>query len=71
MQGISVAGDHLHFLAANRKSGGHVLSIESDGDLEISAAPITAVNLQLPNGDEAYNQAKLARDDDGIAAVEG
>ncbi|KAG5659684.1 hypothetical protein KAF25_002243 [Fusarium avenaceum] len=71
MQGISVAGDHLHFLAANRKSGGHVLSIEGDGDLEISAAAITAVNLQLPNGDEAYNQAKLARDDDGIAAVEG
>ncbi|KAI6758353.1 hypothetical protein HG530_010593 [Fusarium avenaceum] len=71
MQGISVAGDHLHFLAENRKSGGHVLSIEGDGDLEISAGPITAVNLQLPNGDEAYNQAKLARDDDGIAAVEG
>ncbi|KAM0354984.1 hypothetical protein ACHAPU_000828 [Fusarium lateritium] len=71
MQGISVAGDHLHFLGADRESGGHVLSIEGDGDLEISAAPITAVNLQLPSGDDAYNQAKLVRDDDGIAAVEG
>ncbi|WZH50319.1 alpha-acetolactate decarboxylase [Fusarium acuminatum] len=70
MQGISVAGDHLHFLAANRESGGHVLSIERDGGLEISAAPITAVNLQLPSGDDAYNQAKLVRDDDGIAMVE-
>ncbi|KAF4998719.1 hypothetical protein FGRMN_3045 [Fusarium graminum] len=71
MQGISVAGDHLHFLGADRQSGGHVLSIEGDGDLEISAAPITAVNLQLPTGDDSYNQAKLVRDDDGIAAVEG
>ncbi|KAF5565886.1 alpha-acetolactate decarboxylase [Fusarium napiforme] len=71
MQGISVAGDHLHFLGATRDSGGHVLALEGDGDLEVSAARIAAVNLELPTDDDAYNQAKLVRDDEGIAAVEG
>ncbi|KAL4727939.1 hypothetical protein ACLX1H_004638 [Fusarium chlamydosporum] len=71
MQGISVAGDHLHFLSTNKEAGGHVLAVEGDGELKISAAPITAVNLQLPSDDDAFNQAKLARDDEGIAAVEG
>ncbi|KAF4457095.1 alpha-acetolactate decarboxylase [Fusarium austroafricanum] len=71
MQGISVAGDHLHFLAANRESGGHVLALEGDGDLEINAARIAAFNLQFPSEDNAFNQAKLVRDDEGIAAVEG
>ncbi|KAM0426564.1 hypothetical protein ACHAPT_008256 [Fusarium lateritium] len=71
MQGISVAGDHLHFISENRDSGGHVLALESDDDVTIAAAPITAVNLQLPSDDEKFNQAELARDDKGIAAVEG
>lgn len=71
MQGVSVAGDHLHFISENRDSGGHVLALESDDDLTIAAAPITAVHLQLPSNDEDYNQAELARDDKGIAAVEG
>jgi hypothetical protein len=48
-----------------------VLALEGDGDLEVSAARIAAVNLQLPTDDDAYNQAKLVRDDEGIAAVEG
>jgi alpha-acetolactate decarboxylase len=71
MQGISVAGDHLHFLSATRDTGGHVLALEGDSDLQVSAARIAAVNLQLPTDDDAYNQAKLVRDDEGIAAVEG
>ncbi|KAF5024525.1 hypothetical protein F66182_3465 [Fusarium sp. NRRL 66182] len=71
MQGISVAGDHLHFLGSNRESGGHVLALEGDGELRVSAAPITAVNLQLPSNDEDYDKAKLAKDSEGIAAVEG
>ncbi|CAF3544268.1 unnamed protein product [Fusarium graminearum] len=71
MQGISVAGDHLHFLSADKKAGGHVLAVQGDGELKVTAAPITAVNLQLPSEDDAFNQAKLARDDEGIAAVEG
>ncbi|RGP78796.1 alpha-acetolactate decarboxylase [Fusarium longipes] len=71
MQGISVAGDHLHFLSASKDVGGHILAVEGDGELKISGAPITAVNLQLPSEDDAFNKAKLARDDEGIAAVEG
>lgn len=71
MQGISVAGDHLHFISADKQAGGHVLALKGDGYVELSAAPITGVNLQLPAEDDAFNQAKLARDDEGIAAVEG
>ncbi|KAF4959596.1 hypothetical protein FSARC_10682 [Fusarium sarcochroum] len=70
MQGISVAGDHLHFLSEDKDSGGHILAFEGDGDLDVAVAPITAVNLQLPTDDD-FNRAKLARDDEGIAAVEG
>ncbi|RFN54252.1 alpha-acetolactate decarboxylase [Fusarium flagelliforme] len=71
MQGVSVAGDHLHFLSADKQVGGHVLALKGDGYVELNAAPITGVNLQLPTEDDAFNQAKLVRDDEGIAAVEG
>jgi hypothetical protein len=47
------------------------LAVQGDGELKVTAAPITAVNLQLPSEDDAFNQAKLARDDEGIAAVDG
>ncbi|KAH7124251.1 alpha-acetolactate decarboxylase [Dactylonectria macrodidyma] len=71
MQGVSVAGDHLHFIAANRDSGGHVLTFKTDGEVDIAAAPITVVNLRLPSNDADFNRAELASDDNEIAAVEG
>ena len=71
MQGISVAGDHLHFITADRRRGGHMLACESKGPVTIAAAPISRVHLELPSGDVDFNEARLKTNSDGIAAVEG
>jgi len=71
MQGISVVGDHLHFVSADRTHGGHVLACESKGEVEVAAAALSSVRLELPRGDEEYNEARLEADAEGIAAVEG
>lgn len=71
MQGISVAGDHLHFLSANKTKGGHLLGLISDGEVTVEVAPISKFHLELPVHDEEFNEASLAGDNAGIAAVEG
>ncbi|KAH7126442.1 alpha-acetolactate decarboxylase [Dactylonectria estremocensis] len=71
MQGISVAGDHLHFISADRTHGGHVLECEACGQVDFAAAQLSLVQLQLPTGDDDYNQAPLELDEEGIAKVEG
>ncbi len=71
LQGVSVAGDHLHFITDDRRHGGHVLAIETDGDVDMSAAQIWKFEVELPSGDDEFNQAKLEADVEGIAAVEG
>ncbi|ORY70920.1 alpha-acetolactate decarboxylase [Pseudomassariella vexata] len=71
MQGISVAGDHLHFISADRKKGGHLLALESDGEVEIQTADISTVRLELPCHDAEFDKAKLKGDRERIMAVEG
>jgi alpha-acetolactate decarboxylase len=71
MQGISVAGDHLHFISSDRKRGGHLLAFATEGEVEIAAAAISRVHLQLPDSDAEFNGAALVRDGEGIKAVEG
>lgn len=71
MQGISVAGDHLHFITADRKRGGHLLGFASDGEVDVAVAPISKFHLELPVHDEEFNEAGLKGDKAGIAAVEG
>ncbi|MGO9116379.1 MAG: acetolactate decarboxylase [Desulfomonilaceae bacterium] len=47
MDGVYVPGDHLHFIAADKKSGGHVMDCSADdGDIEI--AVISSLSLKLP-----------------------
>jgi len=70
MEGISVAGDHLHFISNDRSVGGHVLSIEADEELDIKVAPIWNVRIELPR-DADFNEAKLAVDRESLAGVEG
>ncbi|MFJ4038270.1 acetolactate decarboxylase [Microbacterium sp. NPDC090007] len=61
-QGITVAGLHLHFLSADRKSGGHVI----DADLGAGALRMTAFadfRLQLPT-DPRFLATELSHDED-------
>ncbi|GJC81690.1 alpha-acetolactate decarboxylase [Colletotrichum liriopes] len=69
--GISVAGDHLHFITEDRTQGGHILSFRTDGEVEIGAAQIAKWHLELPTNDPEFNKARLEGDKEGIAAVEG
>jgi alpha-acetolactate decarboxylase len=71
LQGVSVAGDHLHFITKDRKQGGHMLGFETEGEVEVQVAGIWKVELELPKDDEEFDTAKLEGDDDGIKAVEG
>ncbi|KAL6874821.1 alpha-acetolactate decarboxylase [Trichoderma novae-zelandiae] len=70
LQGVSVAGDHLHFISDERDRGGHVLDCTSDGEVQFSGSVMSTIHLQLPDDDE-YNEAELTLDSDGIRVVEG
>lgn len=60
-QGISVAGYHLHFLDADRTSGGHVLDFTLDvGHIATSTA--SELHLRLPTSG-AFLHADLAGED--------
>ncbi|KAK1763097.1 alpha-acetolactate decarboxylase [Phialemonium atrogriseum] len=71
LQGVSVAGVHLHFIAEDGERGGHVLALETDGEVDVGAAALTRVVLELPADDEEFNAARLERDSEGIQAIEG
>ncbi len=71
LQGVSVAGDHLHFITADRSRGGHLLACETEGDVDVAAAPIWTIHLELPRADAEFNDARLEADGEGIASVEG
>ncbi|RFU78253.1 alpha-acetolactate decarboxylase [Trichoderma arundinaceum] len=70
LQGVSVAGDHLHFISDERDRGGHVLDCKSAGDVQVSASILSNIHLELPD-DNDYNEAELTLDSDGIRVVEG
>ena len=67
--GLDLPGFHLHFVRADRRFGGHVLScrtravraqLDFDADLDLELPP----GVQLPAGDgELEGLARLERDD--------
>ncbi|KAK3939354.1 alpha-acetolactate decarboxylase [Diplogelasinospora grovesii] len=69
--GINVAGDHLHFISDDRRRGGHILELETDGEVEVKVAVIHKVHMELPDGDDEFDKADLTGDKEGIAVVEG
>ena len=71
LQGVGVAGDHLHFITDDRKRGGHVLALESDGELVVQTAQMYTMTLELPKGDEEFNEAKLLGNHKDLESVEG
>ncbi|KAL7910466.1 alpha-acetolactate decarboxylase [Trichoderma velutinum] len=68
-QDISVAGIHLHFISADKKCGGHVLTLETE-KVELLVAVLSQIHLELP-ADSEFNAAQLKQDADGIVKVEG
>ncbi|WOO78858.1 Alpha-acetolactate decarboxylase [Vanrija pseudolonga] len=71
LQGVVVAGVHMHYIDAGRTAGGHVLALESDGEVQVQVAELWRTVMDLPRGDTAFNEAPLALNDGGIKAVEG
>lgn len=61
-QGISVAGLHIHFLAADRSAGGHVLDVEV-ADASLRLAAYARFHLHLPT-DPAFLATELTHDED-------
>jgi len=62
VKGINVPGYHLHFLADDRSSGGHVLDFEmSKGVLKIDSLH-DWLHLYLPQESDAFGQADLTVD---------
>lgn len=71
LQGIGIAGDHLHFITDDRKRGGHVLALESDGEVEVNVARMYTMILELPKDDQEFNAAKLLGNHQDLESVEG
>lgn len=71
LQGIGVAGDHLHFITDDRKRGGHVLALETDGEVEVKVAQMYTMTLELPKDDQEFNEAKLLGNHKDLESVEG
>ncbi|KAH6880408.1 alpha-acetolactate decarboxylase [Thelonectria olida] len=70
-QGVSVAGDHLHFINTERTLGGHVLGFETEEEVHIGIAVISKVHLELPTDNSQFNEAALELDASSIHKVEG
>jgi acetolactate decarboxylase len=48
IEGIEVAGYHLHFVDAGRRRGGHVLASRSGGPLRVRIDPSDDLHVELP-----------------------
>lgn len=68
-QGFGVAGEHLHFMQADRKAGGHVLEVTAK-QVEMQMAVASNVHVELPTTDD-FNAASLVTDDEGVKKAEG
>lgn len=49
---VNAAGDHLHFINANRTIAGHVLEVASVGNVDIKLAKITNIHVEVPSEGE-------------------
>ncbi|KAK9238922.1 alpha-acetolactate decarboxylase [Lipomyces kononenkoae] len=67
--GLSVAGHHLHYIDNEKRHGGHMLDFKT-GNVRISMAPISRVEMELPQNNR-FNSASLRADAGEIRKVEG
>ena len=68
-QGFGVAGEHLHFIKADRSSGGHILEMKAE-KVEMQMAVASNVHIELPTSDD-FNAADLVTDDEKVKEAEG
>jgi acetolactate decarboxylase len=66
LAGANVAGWHLHFLAADHRTGGHVLGLTT-GPARAALDPATRLTMQLLPG---ARLGKAAAEDPAVRAVE-
>lgn len=71
LQGVAVAGVHMHFIDEERNAGGHVLALETDGEVTVQVSEIWRTVMDFPRGDKQFNEASLKLDADGIKNAEG
>jgi len=69
-EGIEVGGYHLHFIAADRSRGGHVLDSRSDG-LRIRLDPSSELHVELPPPVDLADPKLAAETHAAVEAVEG
>ncbi len=70
VEGIEVAGYHLHFISADRLRGGHVLDSRSAG-LRARLDPSDDLHVELPPGLDLADPDLAASTHAAIGAVEG
>lgn len=70
VEGIEVAGWHLHFIGADRKRGGHVLGSRSAGPLRARLDPSGELRVELPPGIELADPELAAATHDAVERVE-
>jgi len=70
IEGIEVAGYHLHFISADRTRGGHVLGSEAQG-LRVRIDPSDDLHIELPPRIELADPDLAAATHEAIARAEG
>jgi acetolactate decarboxylase len=68
-EGIEVSGYHLHFISADRRRGGHVLSSRSHG-LRVRLDPSSELHIELPPAVDLADPDLAAATHAAIEAVE-
>jgi acetolactate decarboxylase len=69
VEGIEVAGYHLHFISADRSRGGHVLDSRS-GELRVQVDPSDDLHVELPPRVEHEEPDLAAETHAAVAAIE-
>ncbi len=71
VEGIEVAGYHLHFISADRRRGGHVLDSRGGGPLRARLDPSDDLHIELPPAIDLADPDLAAATHEAIVAVEG
>jgi acetolactate decarboxylase len=71
VEGIEVAGYHLHFVDKDRRRGGHVLDSRSAGPLRVRIDPSDDLHVELPPAVDLADPDLAAATHAAIVSVEG
>ena len=71
VEGIEVAGYHLHFISEDRTRGGHVLDSRAAAGLRIQVDPSEDLHVELPPAIELADPDLAAATHEAIARAEG